>query len=101
MAQDPDLVRRFRRRRYRQQQLLLRLLVPVLVAAGGGIYLGRLSEALLAILVGLLVLVILQLSCIRDMLGYLCSHQPDEAEWRYRLLEEVSELREETRDEDG
>ncbi|RMG28845.1 MAG: hypothetical protein D6721_07570 [Gammaproteobacteria bacterium] len=94
MSQDPELVRRFRRRRYRQQQLLLRLLVPTVAIAAAGLYFGRLTEALLAVLVGLLVLVILQLSCIRDMLGYLCSHQPEEAAWRYRLLEEVSELRE-------
>ena len=95
MAQDPELVRPFRRRRYRQQQLLLRMLIPVVLVFAGGLYLDRVAEALLLAMVGLAMLMILQLACIRDMLGYLCSHEPEEAEWRYRLLEEVSELREE------
>ncbi len=93
MVQDPELVRRFRRRRYRQQQLLFRILIPVALVLAGGIYLDRLVEALLLVIAGLAMLMILQLACIRDMLGYLCSREPEEAEWRYRLLEEVSELR--------
>jgi len=91
MAQDPELVRRFRRRRYRQQQLLFRMLIPVALVLAGGF--DRMTEALLLVVTGLIMLMILQLACIRDMLGYLCSHVPEEAEWRYRLLEEVSELR--------